>query len=446
MTAKEKPKIALPKGWTGNVRSAVLHVIGLAQYATVYTRSWASNSPNERMRLKAENDRLEAEVALLEEEIRIKDARLLCLDPRKRPQYPPTERMAILELRAARSWSRRRTAVSFHLTAATITSWMRRLDESGPDALVQLPEPVNKFPDFVRYSVQRLKSLCPSMGQVKIAGVLARAGLHLGSTTVGRIVNEQPPAAPPVSEIPETGAQHVTAKRPNHVWNVDLTTVPISGGFWTPWSPFTLPQCWPFCWWVAVVLDHYSRRVMGFAVFSVLPSSEDIQAFLDRTIRISGASPKHLISDKGGQFWCDGFKNWCDRLTIKPRFGAVGKHGSIAVLERFIGTMKREGTRRWLIPMCRTTFRNELKPFIDWYNEHRPHSALDGCTPYEVYHSLPPANRQPRCEPRPRWPRKSRCAKPQTLVAGKPGDEFTLKIDFVNGRKHLPIVTLKRAA
>jgi hypothetical protein len=32
------------------------------------------------------------------------------------------------------------------------------------------------------------------------------------------------------------------------------------------------------------------------------------------------------------------------------------------------------------------------------------------------------------------------------LVAGQPGDEFTLKIDFVEGRKHLPIVTLKRAA
>ncbi|MCH7685302.1 MAG: transposase, partial [Planctomycetes bacterium] len=231
-----------------------------------------------------------------------------------------------------------------------------------------------------------------------------------------------------------------------HVWNVDLTTVPISGGFWVPWSPLTLPQCWPFCWWVAIVLDHYSRRVMGFAVFSDLPSSEDIQAFLDRTIEISGASPKHLISDKGGQFWCDGFKAWCDRLTIKPRFGAVGKHGSIAVLERFIGTMKREGTRRWLIPMRQTTFQNELKLFIDWYHEHRPHSALDGCTPYEVHHALPPANRQPRCKPRSRWPRKSRCAKPQTLVAGQPGTEFTLKIDFVKGRQHLPIVTLKRAA
>ena len=66
MAAEEKPKIPLPKGWTGHVRSAVLHIIGLAQYATVYTRSWAANSPNERMRLKAENDRFQAEVALLE--------------------------------------------------------------------------------------------------------------------------------------------------------------------------------------------------------------------------------------------------------------------------------------------------------------------------------------------------------------------------------------------
>ena len=136
------------------------------------------------MRLKAENDRFEAEVALLKEEIRIKDARMARLDSRKRPQYPPIERMAILELRAARSWSKQKTADFFHLAPATITNWMRRLDESGPDALVQLPEPVNKFPDFVRYNIQRLKSLCPSMGKGKIAGVLARAGLHLGSTVL----------------------------------------------------------------------------------------------------------------------------------------------------------------------------------------------------------------------------------------------------------------------
>jgi len=52
----------------------MLHVISLAQYAIVYTRSWAVNSLNGRVRLKAENDRLRQEFELLQEEIRIKDA------------------------------------------------------------------------------------------------------------------------------------------------------------------------------------------------------------------------------------------------------------------------------------------------------------------------------------------------------------------------------------
>jgi transposase InsO family protein/DNA-binding transcriptional regulator YiaG len=381
---------------------------------------------------------------LLGEEIRIKDARMQRIDPHKRSHYPPTERMAILELRAARGWSQQKTADVFHLTAATIASWMKRLDEAGPDALVQLRESVNRFPDFVRYTVQRLKALCPAMGKAKIAEVLARAGLHLAPTTVGRMLKEEPGKSP--GEESQTSGRRVTANHPNQVWHVDLTTVPISGGFWAPWSPFALPQSWPFCWWVAIVLDHYSRRVMGVAIFADKPTSEAIRAFLGRTIRITGTPPRYVICDKGVQFWCAGFKAWCRRRKIKPRYGAVGKHGSIAVIERFIGTMKREGTRRLLIPMRRATVRDDLRLFADWYNEHRPNSALDGSTPNEVYHDLPPANCRPRCEPRADWPRKSRCAKPQALVAGQPGAGFTLKIDFLEGRKNLPIVTLKRAA
>ena len=84
------------------------------------------------------------------------------------------------------------------MTSATIGSWMKRVDEQGPDALLQIRDPVNKFPDFVRYAVQRLKTLCPSMGKVKIAQTLSRAGLHLGATTVGRIFKETPRPFPQV--------------------------------------------------------------------------------------------------------------------------------------------------------------------------------------------------------------------------------------------------------
>lgn len=52
MSAQNAPRIPLPKSWNKQVRSAMLHVISLAQYATVYTRSWAADSRNARVRLR----------------------------------------------------------------------------------------------------------------------------------------------------------------------------------------------------------------------------------------------------------------------------------------------------------------------------------------------------------------------------------------------------------
>jgi transposase len=46
--------------------------------------------------------------------------------------------MAILGLRAIRVWSFRQAADTFLVTAATIASWTKRVDEEGPDALLQL--------------------------------------------------------------------------------------------------------------------------------------------------------------------------------------------------------------------------------------------------------------------------------------------------------------------
>ncbi|MDH3672994.1 MAG: DDE-type integrase/transposase/recombinase, partial [Gammaproteobacteria bacterium] len=437
MGAKKPPRIPLPKSWTRHARVAMLHVVSLARYATAYTRGWAANSVNVRVRLKVENDRLQQEIALLREEIRVKDARMILIGLQRRPHYPAVERMSILELRAARGWSLQQTADTFLVTATTIASWMRRVDEEGPNALVQLREPVNRFPDFVRYAVQRLKTFCPSMGKVKIAQTLCRAGLHLGSTTVGRMLREMPETEPP--DTASSPARVVIARKPNHVWHMDLTIVPTGAGFWAPWSPFALPQCWPFCWWVAVIIDQYSRRAIGFAVFSKRPTSPAISAFLESAIAFN-ATPKYLVCDQDKVFTADDFTRWLVRKHIKPRYGAVGQHGSIAVVERFIRTLKDEGMRRIMVPAQRDTVRREIGYFVEWYNETRPHSALDGQTPNEVYNGLLAANRRPRIEPRERWHRRSPCAKPRSLVAGKPGDQFTLNIDYHAGRSHLPIV------
>ncbi len=137
----------------------------------------------------------------------------------------------------------------------------------------------------------------------------------------------------------------------------------------SPWSPLSV---------LAVLLVGRggpgsllaARR--GVRLFPQQPTSESVRALLGRTIRAAGTPPKHLVCDQGGQFWCAGFKAWAARRGIRLRFSAVGRHGGLAVIERFIGTLKREGTRRVLVPWRQRAFDRELALFIDWYNAHRP--------------------------------------------------------------------------
>jgi len=75
-----------------------------------------------------------------------------------------------------------------------------------------------------------LKTLCPTMGKMRIAQTLARVGLHLGVTTVGRMLKERKKETAESTDVAvrdealEVKTQGpVTAKQPNHVWLTDLT-------------------------------------------------------------------------------------------------------------------------------------------------------------------------------------------------------------------------------
>jgi hypothetical protein len=80
-------------------------------------------------------------------------------------------------------------------------------------------------------------------------------------------------------------------------------------------------------------------------------------------LSLSGATgkPKHLIVDQGPEFKCEHFENvWSKAWNILLRFGAVGKHGSIAVVERFHRTMK-ELLRQITVPEDQAAFERELR-------------------------------------------------------------------------------------
>src|SRR3989442_3109611 len=121
---------------------------------------------------------------------------------------------------------------------------------------------------------------------------------------------------------------------------------------------------------------------MGFAVYRQLPSSGTFRRFLEGAFLSAGEKPGRLISDQGTQFIEKGFRRWCQRHRIQHRFGAVGKYGSLAVIERWIRTAKVECTRQLIVvPYRFPTFEQELALYIYWYNGHRPHTWLGGATP-----------------------------------------------------------------
>jgi len=418
-----KKKHALPDCWPKSIKSVLIHVITMARIASLYTRSRCIKNGNDAVTIQLQ--RAQEEIGLLKEELSIKDSRMKRISGGRRPHYTPTERLAILELKAARGWSNIQTAEAFLICPDTIDYWSKMLDDVRPKTLLRTTQPINKLPDFIKYIVARLKVLAPVMGKVKIAQALTKAGLLLSASTVGRILKDNitPPEEP--DSCPAKVSRRTHARYPNHIWNIDLTVVPTSGGFWVSWPPFIVPQVWPFCWWLACILDQYSRCIIGFAVFKKQPTALQLRDFLKRAVHKGHFKPRHIITDKGVQFKSRTFRKWCGRKGILSRYGAVGKHGSIAPIERFFRTLKTEWLRKTIVPLDIDNMRKHLKKYIRWYNCYRPHQGLNGDAPAEMYE-----------------PGLSKiCNK-----TFEPSQKVQLIVTFFESDRKLPIICLRKAA
>ena len=98
-------RLPLPRDWTSSVKFAVVQAISLASVAPTIARSRAAGGDRER-RLQGQVDAADTEIALLREELNIKDARWSRLHSRRRPHYTPIQRMRILQVKATRRWNR----------------------------------------------------------------------------------------------------------------------------------------------------------------------------------------------------------------------------------------------------------------------------------------------------------------------------------------------------
>ncbi len=128
-----------------------------------------------------------------------------------------------------------------------------------------------------------------------------------------------------------------------------------------------------------MAIDHFSRKVVACCPLEG-PNAGWVVEALAEAFRNHGP-PKHIITDQEGIFTGEAFAELLVDWDVKHRFGAVGRHGSIAVTERVIETLKYE----WLkcVPVLKGLdhVHTLLADFACYYNCWRPHSTLQGAVP-----------------------------------------------------------------
>jgi putative transposase len=211
-----------------------------------------------------------------------------------------------------------------------------------------------------RVSRKRVARLMRAVGLV---GVSRRKAFH---TTV------RDPDAP---SVPDLVQRDFTAPAPNRLWVADITYIPT-------WSGFL---------YLAVVVDAFSRRVVGWAMALHL-RTELVLAALDMALR--QRSPDAVIhhSDHGCQYTAVAFGSRCRDAGVRPSMGSVGDAYDNALCESFFATLECELLDR-VIFKTQAEARPAVFDFIEgFYNPQRRHSSIDYLSPMDYerrYYSTP---------------------------------------------------------
>lgn len=166
--------------------------------------------------------------------------------------------------------------------------------------------------------------------------------------------------------VPDLVEREFTADGPNQLWVADITYVPTWEGFL----------------YLSVVLDVWSRRIVGWAMAGHLRTELVLEA-LDMALR--HRQPAQVIhhSDHGCQYTSIAFGKRCTEAGVRPSMGSVGDCFDNAMCESFFATLEREVIDRGSF-RTRAEARREVFEFIEgWYNTHRRHSALAYRSPLE---------------------------------------------------------------
>ena len=216
----------------------------------------------------------------------------------------------------------------------------------------------------------------PFAGSRLLRDMLAQRGLQVGRKHVRTLMrrlaiealyrkpNTSKPA--PGHKIYPYLLRGLAITRPNQVWAMDISYIPMARGFV----------------YLAAVIDWFSRRVLSWKLSNTMDVSFCLEA-LDEALAQYG-KPGIFNTDQGSQFTSVAFTDRLKQEGIRISMDGKGRWADNVFVERFWRSLKYEHVYLHAYESVAAA-RNGIGGYIEFFNQQRPHSRLNRQTPDQVY-------------------------------------------------------------
>ena len=243
-----------------------------------------------------------------------------------------------------------------------------------------LPKPVSAADLALMRRIDELHLELPFAGSRMLRDLLGQEGIAVGRKHVATLMRRMGIEA--LYRKPNTSRKHpghtiypyllraLKIDRPNQVWAMDITYIPMARGFV----------------YLAAVIDWYSRRVLAWRVSISMETDFCIEAVEEALAR--HGTPEIFNTDQGSQFTSQAFTGLLKQHGIAISMDGKGCWRDNVFIERLWKSVKYEEVYLKAYDSV-SHAKTSLGRYLDFYNRRRPHSSLDRLTPDQVYFNQP---------------------------------------------------------
>ncbi len=295
-------------------------------------------------------------------------------------RYSQSEKMQIIRLVDESAVSVKQTLFELNINRSTFYKWYYRYQEGGFDALANRYRPPQQFwnaiPPWEKQRVVETALEHPEKSPRELAWlIMDTRGYYISESTVYRILKANDLVTSPIYTVvtAQDKFPHPT-RAPNELWQTDFTWFKVVHWGW---------------YYLCTILDDYSRYILAWQLCAGM-STEEVKITIEAAIRFTGIRDPmvlhrpRLLSDNGACYVSQALKEYLEQVGIAHTRGRPYHPMTQGKIERYHRSMKNILLLENYYSPDELT--DQIDLFIEYYNNHRYHEALNNLTPADVYH------------------------------------------------------------